>query len=330
MTDQHTHGAVATLEHYRPTADAFDDEWGPAQRNATLAEILGQSVTAQPPTRWIGRHRRWVAVGSLAACAVAAGLVAGVALPAGSPGGPGTAAAATLERLAATAGQAGGTVGTGQFAYVRQDSEQTAQRGYPIPPGQTRTGGFDRQSSRSWTAPSGDLWAYRALGSPTACLTKYAYRPETPLEARDYEDLSAADLAALPTDADRLAAYLNAHPSGDNRGANNAFTAIGDLVRSGLAAPALRAAAIRALARTRGISVHVGTRDTAGRPAIRVDNASRYGVESLFFDPSTSRLLEEQVSQGSWLYRSIIRQSGIVDSIPAGLPRCPASTRQPH
>lgn len=313
MSEPRIEHDLSTLATLRPAPDQFEDEWDAEARADVLTDILrGRSRVSTT------RSRRWQLLGAFAACSVAAAVMAGVLLPSGAPGGPDRAAAAALDRLAVTAGLAGGSVGPHQFAYVREDSEQTVAAGDPVPPGYTRVGNAQRETTEQWTAPNGRLWFYRALGRTQPCLST----TEQTAAPGEYEDMSAAQLDALPTDPGGLAAYIDGHPSGDNRGATNRYTAVTDLVRSGLAAPALRAAALRVLARTHGIRVDTQARDDAGRPAIRVDKSFNGGVDSVFFDADTSRVLEERTTQGRWFYRSIVRESKVVGAIPAGLPRC--------
>jgi hypothetical protein len=328
MFDHETSDVVAMLIRYRPGDDHFDDEWAPALRTDVLTDIL---TSTQPPRmKHLGPAggRRWARIAALAAGAAVAAATAAVVLPAGSPGGPDQAAAATFEKLVVVARQEGGSVAPSQFAYVQQDSEQTVAAGEPIEPGATRVGHLQRTSSEQWTAPNGTVWLYRALGRDRSCLRQYPHH-SPPVGVYDYENLSAAELAALPTDPDRLASYLDSHPSGDNRGAHNRFLIAGDLLRSGLASPALRSATLRMLAQSSGIQVTPDSRDDAGRPAVRVDMPFQYGAESLFFDAATSRVLEEQTTQDQYLFRSVVRESKIVQSVPGDLPACPKPTTEP-
>jgi hypothetical protein len=328
MFDHETPDVVATLTRYRPGASHFNGEWTPAMRTDVLTDIL---TSTQPPRmkhRGPAGGRRWGRIGALATGAALAAATAAVVLPAGSPGGPDQAAAATLEKLVVAARQEGGAVAPNQFAYVQQDSEETLAAGEPVAPGATRVGNLERTSSEQWTAPDGTVWLYRALGRDQACLARVP-ASLSPSGVYDYENMPAAELAALPTDPDRLASYLDSHPSGDNRGPENRFLIAGDLLRSGLASPTLRSAALRVLAQTSGIQVTPDSRDGAGRPAIRVDMPFQYGVESLFFDAATSRVLEEQTTQNQYLFRSVVQESKVVDSVPSTLPACPKPTTQP-
>jgi hypothetical protein len=321
---------VATLMLFRPEITHFDDEWGPARREATLTGILAPSSPSRSKrTRPTGQ--RWKNFSALAAGAAAAAVAVGLLLPAGGPGGPDAAAAATLNELSAIAGSAGGSVGTHQFAYVLEDSEQTMSAGEaqtPVLPGETRVGDLVRDRGEQWTSPNGTVWRTVALEGNQSCLAKHLHDGNAGRVA-DYENLSTPELAQLPTDPDQLANYIDTHPSGDNRGDSNRFVVVGDVLRSGLAAPALRAAALRVLAQTTDLTVATDSHDAAGRRAIRVDHSFGYGVESLFFDASTSRVLEEQTTQDQYLFRALVRESKVVNSLPTGVPLCPKPTTKP-
>lgn len=328
--DQNPNTDVATLMSFRPETTHFDEEWGPSARADALTEILASSAPAhlslKQPT-----GRRWGKLTALSACAAAAAVAVGLLLPAGGPGGPDAAAAATLNKLAVTAGRAGGSVGPAQFAYVREDSEQTLSDGEantPLLPGETRVGNLMLDKSEQWTAPDGTVWRIVPLVGGRSCLAKHVHAANPP-GVFEYSDASAPELAALPTNPGRLAKFIDAHPRGDNRATINRFGAVSDLLRSGLAAPALRAAALRVLAQTTGLTVATDSHDAAGRPAIRINYSFGYGIESLFFDAATSRVLEEQTTQDQYLFRAVVRESKIVNSIPSGLPRCPKPTTKP-
>ncbi len=331
MPERQTHDSdVATLMLFRPEATHFDDEWGPVEREATLTGILtrsspGRSKRSQP----IGR--RWRNLSAVAACAAAAVAAGGLLLPAGAPGGPDAAAAAALNKLAAVAGSAGGFVGADQFAYVLEDSEQTMaadEAGTAVLPGESRAGDLSLDKGEQWTSPDGTVWRTVALEGGRSCLAKHLHVANSG-GVSDYENLSADELTQLPRDPDPLANYIDRHPAGDNRGDRNRFLVVGDLLRSGLAPPALRVAALEVLAQTTGLTVATDAHDAAGRPAIRVDYSFGYGVESLFFEASTSRVLEEQTTQDQYLFRALVRESRIVDSLPNGVPLCPKPATKP-
>jgi hypothetical protein len=324
---------------FRPLDDEIDKEWPAASRIAMVERIkaddgLTETVASSLPAYSKSRQltgQRWGRLSALAACVAAAAVAVGVLLPAGGPGGPNAAAAATLNKLSVIAGSAGGSVGPRQFAYVREDSEETlspAEATAPPLPGETRVGNLSRTTGEQWTAPDGTEWRTVALDGGQSCLAKHLHVANPPGDF-NYENLSAPELAQLPTNQDQLAKYIDTHPTGDNRGTINRFRVVGDLLRSGLASPALRAAALRVLAQTDDLTVATDSHDAAGRPAIRVDYSFGYGIESLFFDANTSRVLEEQTTQDQWLFRAVVQESKVVDSISSALPPCPKPTTKP-
>ncbi|GAB2988615.1 CU044_5270 family protein [Nocardioides montaniterrae] len=282
--------------------DAVRDEWD-AAREPVLDGIVHPR-----------RRSRWLAAGGLAVAA--ATVVAGAVLPAGSPGGPSPSAASVLRGLAVTAGDQGATVGPHQLAYVDLVTEETAAF---MTMGENRTGAghFYRKESHTWTAPEGTTWTYSVpQRGQRSCLARFP----APAPATDsYYDMTSAELAELPTEPAALAAYLDGRPSGDNRGTTNHFGAAEDLLWSGLASPALRAATLRMLAASDGVAVDADSRDDLGRAAVKVT----YGHESAFFDPRTSVLLEQRtdVAPGAWA-RTIKRATDVVDAVP-DLEPCP-------
>ncbi len=314
---------VATLLLFRPEITHFDDEWGPAQRVDTLTDIFAGAAPSRS-TRMQPNGRRWRALSAVAACAAAAAVAVGLLLPAGAPGGPDAAAAATLNKLSIVAGSTGRSVGADQFAYVREDTAQTMSVGEaqtPVPYGESRMGDLSLSTGEQWTSPKGTVWRKVPLEGGRSCLAKDLHVANKGRNS-DYVNFSASELAQLPTGTDQLANYIDTHPNVDGHRNVNRFAVVADLLRSGLAPPALRAAALRVLAQTTGLTVAADSHDSAGRSAIRVDHSFGYGTESLFFDASTSRVLEEQTTQDHYLFRALVRQSTVVDSIPNTVPLC--------
>lgn len=309
ITDRSTEPGdpVSQLLRLRRDVD-LGDEWDGTRRDAVLADILASPTAYDPDGGWVRRHRRLVAVG-VAGLAAACGVAGGLLLPNGSPGGSDAAAAAALDRLAVVAGTSGRTVGPGQYAYTDTREVQTFSAADVARGSSPRT----EHTLRSWTARSGDTWNFQDGG----CLRHFPHDDSASPAGGNYDGLNSAALATLPTTPAALAHYIDEHPSGDNRGTRNRFLGVGDLVRSGLATPALRAAAIRVLARTTGLTVDTRSRDALGRDAVEVDYAEGAAVESLFFAPSTSMLLEDQQREnGSVEYRGVTQASRVVESLP--------------
>jgi hypothetical protein len=132
-------------------------------------------------------------------------------------------------------------------------------------------------------------------------------------------------LSALPTDIAELTSVIDRHPSGDNRGVPNRFIAVGDLLRSSLAPGPLRAAAFGVLANTSGLILDPSAHDGLNRPAIKVTRTEGEWSDSLYLDPDTSRVLQEETQHNGTLNsRAIVLETGPVDSLPH-LPQCPNS-----
>jgi hypothetical protein len=288
-----------------------------AEKTALLQRILdGRSTYANPPTSHPRRHRR-VALASIAgiAAAITATVVLPTVLPAGTPGGPDQASATPLDRLADAAGRQHQSVAADQYAYVRTELEGSTTV-VTMHHGTIQVSVHGRQLEEEWTAPDGQTWVMQSAGRSPRCLHHFDNTGDA--AQGDYEDLPATSLEALPTDPQALAAYVDSHPSGDNRGTTNRMVVAVDLLRSGLAKPELRAATLRMLGSTPGISVDYNARDALGRPAVRVDAATDNGLTSLFFDPASSRLNEEQSGVRT---RSVVETSAVVGSLPS-LPTC--------
>ncbi len=129
-------------------------------------------------------------------------------------------------------------------------------------------------------------------------------------------------LASLPTDTSALQHYLRTHVSGSTSRDEAVFVAVGDLLRTGIAPRALRAAAIRVLARTRHVALGTTRSDALGRPVIRFDFIDDKGrpdeIQSLLFDPKTAALVGEIDSNaaGKPWFTSTLVSSGVTANVP--------------
>jgi hypothetical protein len=117
----------------------------------------------------------------------------------------------------------------------------------------------------------------------------------------------------LPTSAAALSRYLRHHASGSHSTNEAVFTAVGDMLRAGLADPQLRAAAVGVIQGLPHITTAEAT-DLLGRPALAItykdpDN----GPWALLFDRTTATLLGEEEGPG---YRAAYTED-IADSVPA-------------
>ena len=289
------------LSHVTAYRPELDTEWSPERRDHTLANVFDSPREHATPV-WRLTRRRVLAGATVAVAAAAAAVVAATVLPGGTPGGPSPAEAKIIKQLAAVAGTHGQPVKDGQYAYA---SETIVAAG-PVPV----------RHQQVWTSTGGKVWIREA---PARCLTASPAHPGP--FTTDYYNHTAAQFAALPTTADALTAFISAHPDGDNRGDDNLWEAVSELLGDGgtLVPPAVRSAAITVLTRIDGTSVRNHLRDTLGRPAIAITR----NRETLYFNPDTSRLLEEAQtagnSQGSG--KTLINFAGVVNTLP-DLPPC--------
>jgi len=98
-----------------------------------------------------------------------------------------------------------------------------------------------------------------------------------------------AFLATLPTDPDRLRAWIYGHANGENPADAQAWTDIGDMLREMLVPPKLAGALFRVAATIPGATVVPHATNAVGRVGVAV---SRSGAE-LIFDPKTYQLIGE-------------------------------------
>jgi len=303
---------LALLAAYRPSVEQLEQDWPTARRAMIRADI--QAISRQPSISIspLGRPRslrkRWAAAGGLIGAAAATLLIVQVVLPSDSPGGSSSAAAATLERLAIAVQSApSDLVKPGQYRYLVDK----------------RTAGSTQQS---WTSYTGQTWRHDRYYDGTMVY----YR--SPERGNDLNNPSPHFLASLPTEPAELQSYLRSHLSGSTSLDEAVFVWVGDTLRLGYAPPDLRAAAIRVLERTPHINVQ-STRDAIGRSTMQVtftDEQNRPGEsQSLFFDPSTSELLQEQETFSGETSTTTYTDSGVVDSIPATVRSRAANPNQP-
>jgi hypothetical protein len=304
----------------RPDATTIDRAWTPQQQSDTLAAVLaqGQGPAARDhrltrPPRHVRRRR--LAIGAMILAVAAAAVSLQVVLPRSSPGGATPAAAEALEGLAITAAASDpvDAAGPGQFRHLVVQTWQAAMPDRQVPE--------TWQTFESWTASDGRSWrhnyGHESTGHKIDQTLAFAPGGDQTFSA------SPAFLAGLPTDAGRLRHYLRSHASGSSSRDEAVFVAVGDLLRTGLAPPKLRVAAIRVLERTPHVTIGTTHADALGRSVIRfdfVDNGKRTNeIQSLLFDSTTAALAEEIESYGSgqpWFTSTLVR-SGVTSSVPA-------------
>jgi hypothetical protein len=312
-----TDDAVMTLvADLRPSGAELDAAFPPARRAAVIDRARRRSETAAPP-RFTSRRSagRPVAGRTLALAAlVGAAAVAAIAVgPGGSEPAP-RAIPAALNELARTASTSTGLPDPGahRWLYRQERARETGPRN-------ERDGTPETEVSivRLWTRSDGDQ--YRAETGPHFSQTFHF----VPSGRRDFAAPGRRFLATLPSSPAALYRYLRAHASGDGTRTEAAFTALRDMLMSGVPTPAQRAVLIRTLGLLPGVRVMSTGRDPSGLPAVRVDHRGDGELDSLYFDPADSRLRGEADlwtghghRYGTW---TTVLQTAVVDRPPAGV-----------
>jgi hypothetical protein len=280
---------------------------------AAAQRRLREHVCAASRGRRPRRHRRYTLAG-VVACAV----VAGVSVVAGLNGGdvttPPASARAAVERAARAA--LGGGVSSlrpGQFLYIKERDAYTSTfadlRGGPfsllVPKVRETWIGRDgrgriveRATGRPefvgprdrerWEAAGRPPLGDSPAGSDTMSFDNGGFGAGS--STLDYEQL-----AALPSDGEAMYRRLielagDAGPSPDAE----AFTIIGDLLRSAPVPPAARAGLFRAAAYIKGVKYLGEVKDPLGRRGLALELANATGRNRLIFDPSSSQILAEE------------------------------------
>jgi len=307
------------LAALRPGVATIERLWTPQQQADTLAAVLAHDRLpavrdyrlTRPPRR---AQRRRRATGAAIVAIAAAVVSLQVVLPGSGPGGAAPAAAAALEGLAITAAASdpADLAGPGQFRHL---VVQTWQADMP-----DRGVAETRQTFESWTAADGRSWR-RNYGQDSTGYKIDQYLAFPPGGDQTFS-ASPAYLASLPTDTTALRHYLRSHASGSTSRDEAVFVAVGDMLRTGIAPPKLRAAAIRVLERTPHVGMGATHTDSLGRPVIRfdfVDNNRRANeIQSLLFDPKTASLVGaiESYASGQPWFTSTTVSSGVTSSVP--------------
>ncbi|MEP7020522.1 MAG: hypothetical protein ABI808_07720 [Pseudonocardiales bacterium] len=299
------------LAGFRPTAAQLEHEW-PADQRAVMREGIRTNTVPtgtvtrfqRPPTR--GHHKQWSAIAGLVGAAAAALLAVQIMQPAGNPGprtGTGTTHTAT-----------GHLAALGKLALAAQATSARA-----LHPGEFRhliTTQSDRRVLESWTSYDGDVWRHDD-NAGAAATADYLMFPRT---GDSFASASPRYLAGLPSDADNLQSYLLSHVCGSSSRDEAVFVGVGDMLRGDYAPTALRVAAIHVLERTGHITTHQ-SQDAQGHPALQVDfidHSIRPGeTQSLFFDPNTSALLQEQIKGGGMDFTATYSASSTATGVPA-------------
>jgi hypothetical protein len=197
---------------------------------------------------------------------------------------PQSAVTTALHHLAGVAAAAPNDIGDGRYWHMVVQEQQHGPGNQP-----------DMTSRlESWVDQDGRLWRHdvRTTGN-TQTQDYFEFAPGT----YDLNYPSPDYLRTLPTDADALYDFLDAHVSGSASHEEAIFVAVGDMLRGGFAPPALRTAAIQVLERLPHVTLSVVTTDSLGRTVQQfdfVDESNRAGaVQSLSFDPATAQIVDE-------------------------------------
>jgi hypothetical protein len=285
--------------------DVLQELGSAARAQQTPAGIVDRALSrvneAEPPgglslrwkraagKRW--RPRRLVLVATAAAIAA---LVVGLGVSALNPSGDGgVAQAATVLR---------------DVAKVAAAQPQTA----PWVPGSfyfhethSHYGSLD-QHREEWTATDGQIF-YRYQEIPAKASDQW-HRGTAPSEGGNLlpfdfgaEDMTYAQLMALPTNADALEARMKkaALPSGDRPLSEELFGMVENVLSVAPAPPEVRAAFYEVAARIPGVELLGETKDGLGRTgaAVALDEhikGSENEREIMVFNPDSSELMEER------------------------------------
>ncbi|MDT0492264.1 CU044_5270 family protein [Streptomyces griseus] len=268
-----------------------------ARRQHLLNEIDQQAAPRSAPRRELLRRRRMVLV--LGSAAVAAVTVVAVSIGFGETMAPrevppaSAASVDLLERAAlAAAAEPLPTARPDQYAYVKVVGHTTVLS-------EAEGGAMQRlredAGMEQWTSVDGSRRTLQRKGGADQLL------PEIPgkgsLNSPTYNFL-----AALPTDPDALLERIYEDAEADH-GADSgsttepdqqAFVAIGDLLRSSTAPPAITASLYRAATRIPGVVAVPDAVDAAGRHGVAVARVHDGERTEWVFDKSTARLLGER------------------------------------
>ncbi|MEU3776318.1 CU044_5270 family protein [Streptomyces sp. NPDC032472] len=245
------------------------------------------------------RSRRPMALflaAGVATCAVALALAIGVS-DSGEPPAvakPEPAAVQLLDRVALAAHAAPApTVRDGQFLYTKTVGHSTSLS-------ETQDG----QMEADRTDESAERWV--SVDGSAGTVTRNAKGTTTdPARGKDKATINGPTyrfLESLPTDPDRLLeviyadAKLNHGPgSGSTTGPDQqAFVAIGDLLRTVEAPPGVSAALYRAAARIPGVVLVPEATDAVGRTGVAIARVHKGERTEWIFDKESMRLLGER------------------------------------
>lgn len=310
------------LESRRPTRESIEDLWGPDRKAATLSSLLqraeaiemeGESGVASLTTLFGAaepavpvsmrnssrpRSPRRIALLSGAAALLAVAVVVSPALI----GSTSTSATAAIEPLVVIAENADPVViPDGSFLHV-----VTAEKF-----------GEEPRTMESWMSSEGHLWRRDSTASGKVRLNDFGVQGGASIDSP-----SPIEATAFPDEPRALQSLLRDKVNASNSVNEAVFVAIGDLARSGLLPPQVRAASLEVIAALP--EVRATTTVMGGRPMVRVDFADdsirKDQVFTLVFDGTTAELVEESQSfRGVTDSRQVITHREIVARMPEGL-----------
>jgi hypothetical protein len=301
------------LTSLRDLGEALDQELrgpSPQLRNTVITNFSGRRGRARQGLPRIGAAWRLAVTGGLAVALAGALLLAStLRLWGASPAA--SAQAADILRLAAVAAehQPALIASPSQFIYIKSVGSSAAMTGdssgritsvhmitelretWQSAAG-TRNGLLREQprSPASMSRPAG-AWQTTVLpgcrdGRPNpvagAALSNGRCVPQP------------AYLAALPTTAPAMLAYLYKNSHGQNPPAVQAFITAGDLIRESYVAPAALAAPFAAAAQIPGVSVAEHAVNAAGQHGVAVQQTYNGISEQLIFNPRTHAFIGER------------------------------------
>ncbi|MFF3014872.1 CU044_5270 family protein [Streptomyces sp. NPDC057939] len=258
------------------------------------------------PARVRSRRTRglFLAAGA-ATCAVALAAVLGVHGSDGPPAAarPEPAAVRLLDRVALAAQTAGApAVRDGQFLYTRTVGHSTSL---------SETANGDMEAAR--TDESAERWVSvdGAAGTLTRTTGGESTDPVSGTHKAGINSPTYRFLETLPTDPARLLEVIHEDTllnhgagSGSTTGPDQqAFVAIGDLLRTTEAPPGVSAALYRAAARIPGVVLIPEATDAAGRHGVAVARVHKGERTEWIFDEQSLRLLGERtvlLKDSSW------------------------------
>ncbi|MFI0350777.1 CU044_5270 family protein [Actinomadura sp. 9N407] len=351
-----------TFHALRPAVlDELADEAYERRRDGDLALAM-RAAPAGTGTRRTGTQRRrsvlLLAGATAAACAVGAGAV--VATGGNGPDvgqGPATPADARKFLLVSAQAAEKAPAGTGSYWYVRTrqtslmaghhtvvENGRKVRRRLPytvhlVTPGEVWVGGTIRKSSGVTTTTfptAGDQARWRKAGSPY-----HGARPnkEQVWNGKDgrlevgNRPMTLKQLAALPSDAPRLEAFLRKQYDSDRKDAANRYVGgfrgyvwgIAHSLLAGPLSPKTKGALYKVLAQQPGIRLKGRVTDALGRHGIAVvppastDGGARIGSQ-LIIAPATGALLEHATWEGEDRREATTYEAmGFVDRLGARL-----------